>query len=145
MNSFYFDKMHMLYNKKNHMWSNVKNIAFENPLFSKKNVLFSNMCTFVSHCFETKNYHCLCIYSVNVLFNQIIFCYSLVMTFLLFLIMLPTTIVYKHHFNWFGVTLCHWPAQKSFFLELCWIQSPKKLFLELCWIQVRWSFRSVHW
>jgi len=25
----------------------------------QKNPLFSNMCTFLSHCFETKNYHCL--------------------------------------------------------------------------------------
>ena len=40
--------------------NHVKNIALKNPLFSQKNALFSNMCTFLSHCFETKNYHCLC-------------------------------------------------------------------------------------
>ena len=28
MNSFYFDKMHMLYNQINHLWSRVKNISF---------------------------------------------------------------------------------------------------------------------
>ena len=33
--------------------------CFKNALFSKKNALFSNMCTFLSHCFKTKNYHCL--------------------------------------------------------------------------------------
>jgi len=33
-----------------------KNIALKNPLFFKK-LIFSNMCTFLSHCFETKNYH----------------------------------------------------------------------------------------
>jgi len=50
--------------KINHVWSRVKNIALKknivfpkNPLFYKKNPLFSNMCTFLSHCFETKNYH----------------------------------------------------------------------------------------
>ena len=35
-----------------------KNIALKNPLFKKK-PLFSNMYTFLSHCFETTNYHCL--------------------------------------------------------------------------------------
>jgi len=28
------------------------------PIVFPKNPLFSNMCTFLSHCFETKNYHC---------------------------------------------------------------------------------------
>ena len=42
-----------------------KNIAFvkktffpAKPIVFRKNPLFSNMCTFLSHCFETKNYHC---------------------------------------------------------------------------------------
>jgi len=33
-----------------------KNIALK-PIVFQKNALFSNMCTFLSHCFETKNYH----------------------------------------------------------------------------------------
>jgi len=42
--------------KINHVWSRVKNIALKTHCFPK-NALFSNMCTFLSHCFETKNYH----------------------------------------------------------------------------------------
>jgi len=38
------------------MWSRVKNIALKTHCFPKKNIV-SNMCTFLSHCFETKNYH----------------------------------------------------------------------------------------
>jgi len=41
-----------------------KTLLFKKTLFSQKkpivfpkNPLFSNMCTFLSHCFETKNYH----------------------------------------------------------------------------------------
>ena len=30
----------------------------EKPIVFQKNPSFSNMCTFLSHCFETKNYHC---------------------------------------------------------------------------------------
>jgi len=51
--------------KINHVWSRVKKtLLFKKTLFSPKpivfpkNPLFSNMCTFLSHCFETKNYHC---------------------------------------------------------------------------------------
>ena len=36
-----------------------KNIALKKKLFKKKKTLFSNMCTFLSHCFEMKNYHCI--------------------------------------------------------------------------------------
>ena len=49
--------------KINHVWSRVKNIALKNIVFQTKpivfprNPLFSNMCTFLSHCFETKIYH----------------------------------------------------------------------------------------
>ena len=52
MNSFYFDKMHMLYNQINHLWSRVKNIAFFLKIthsFPKKNPLFSQK----NHCFPT--------------------------------------------------------------------------------------------
>jgi len=36
-----------------------KHIVFpEKPIVFPKNPLFSNMCTILSHCFETKNYHC---------------------------------------------------------------------------------------
>ena len=58
--------------KINHVWSCVKkNIAFKktlfsqkthffpkNPLFPKKPIVFQYV-HFLSHCFETKNYHCL--------------------------------------------------------------------------------------
>jgi len=33
-----------------------------------KNALFSNMCAFLSHCFETKNYHCLSVTKIVLLY-----------------------------------------------------------------------------
>ena len=43
--------------KINHVCSPVqKNTALKTHCFPK-NALFSNMCTFLSHCFEMKNYH----------------------------------------------------------------------------------------
>jgi len=60
MNSFYFDKMHMLYNQnKSCVKSCQKHCVLKNPIVFQKKPLFSNMCTFLSHCFETKNYHCI--------------------------------------------------------------------------------------
>ena len=56
MNSFYFDKMLMLYNQNKSYVKSCKN-AFKKPIVFQKNLLFSNMCTFLSHCYETKNYH----------------------------------------------------------------------------------------
>jgi len=48
MNSFYFDKMHMLYNKKIMCEVVSKNIALKKQqhCFLKKKPLFSSMCTF---------------------------------------------------------------------------------------------------
>jgi len=53
MNSFYFDKMHMLYNQNKSCVKSCKNIALKNkhcfpkkPIVLPKNPLFSNMCTF---------------------------------------------------------------------------------------------------
>jgi len=37
----------------------VSKTLLKKPIVFQKNALFSNMCTFLSHCFETKNYHCL--------------------------------------------------------------------------------------
>ena len=34
----------------------VSKTLLKKPIVLKKNALFSNMCTFLSHCFETKNY-----------------------------------------------------------------------------------------
>jgi len=60
MNSLYFDKMHMLYNQNKSCVKSCQNTLLKTNThcFPKKNPLFSNMCTFLSHCFETKNYHC---------------------------------------------------------------------------------------
>jgi len=61
INSFYFDKMHMLYNKRKSCVKSCKKHCFfkKTIVFFFKNPLFFNMCTFLSHCFETKNYHCM--------------------------------------------------------------------------------------
>ena len=54
----------MLYNKNKSSVKSRQKHCFKKHCFSKKpivfpkNPLFSNMCTFLSHCFETKNYHC---------------------------------------------------------------------------------------
>jgi len=37
----------------------VSKILLKKPIVFQKNALFSNMCTFLSHCLETKNYHCI--------------------------------------------------------------------------------------
>jgi len=60
MNSFYFDKMHMLYNQNKSCVKSCQKHCFlkNNNIVFKKIPLFSNMCTFLSHCFETINYHC---------------------------------------------------------------------------------------
>jgi len=49
MNSFYFEKMHMLYMKIIHVWSRVKNIAFfkKTPSFSKKPIGFQHVHFFI--------------------------------------------------------------------------------------------------
>jgi len=59
MNNFYFDKMHMLYNQNNSRVKSCKKNSLKKPIVFPKKPLVSNMCTFLSHCFETKNYHCL--------------------------------------------------------------------------------------
>jgi len=62
MNSFYFDKMHMLYNKnKSCVKSCQKTLLFKNKTkhcFPKKTIVFQHV-HFKSHCFETKNFHCI--------------------------------------------------------------------------------------
>ena len=50
----------MLYNKNKSYVMSCQKHCFKTHCFPKKqNTLFSNMCTFLSHCFEMKNYHCL--------------------------------------------------------------------------------------
>jgi len=56
----------VLWKEINHVRSRVKNIAWQKTLFSQKNPLFSpkknivfQHVHFLSHCFETKHYHCL--------------------------------------------------------------------------------------
>ena len=46
----------MLYNQNKSCVKSCKK-CLKNPIVFPKNPLFSNMCTFLSHCFKTKNYH----------------------------------------------------------------------------------------
>jgi len=57
---FIFLKMHMLYNKKIMCEVMSKTLLFKKTttLFSKKKPIVFQHVHFLSHCFETKNYHC---------------------------------------------------------------------------------------
>ena len=46
----------MLYNQNKSCVKSCQKHCLKKHCF-QKNALFSNMCTFLSHCFETKNYH----------------------------------------------------------------------------------------
>ena len=84
---FFFDKMHMLYNQNKSCVKSCKKHCFKKkhcfpkkPIVLPKNPLFSNMCTFLSHCFETKNYHWMVysysdlVYTNSVLFEKKYIC-----------------------------------------------------------------------
>jgi len=70
----------MLYNIKKSCLKSCKKIIafFKKHIVFQKKTLFSNMCTFLSHCFETNNYHCveyilywLCLMYITFVFQEI--------------------------------------------------------------------------
>ena len=63
----------MFYNKNKSCVKSCQKHCFKKPIVFQKNALFSNMCTFLSHCFETKNYLWYVVYATYSLERQPLF------------------------------------------------------------------------